>query len=165
MKNTLKKFFFLTLVAIFLSSCSPKKNNNDLDLSSLKRSKKINLTSNVNSNNILPEKNLNFKDLVPLKDKQEILSKFEYGKLDPFSQEKNQVNNLNIDFKLSGFLNTQNKRYVFVSYQNNTGTITEGSIGGLNTELLPPGAKIMSIDPQKNKLIINFENKNFIFEL
>ena len=68
-------------------------------------------------------------------------------------------------FKLSGFLNTQNKRYVFVSYQNNTGTITEGSIGGLNTELLPPGAKIMSIDPQKNKLIINFENKNFIFEL
>ena len=67
--------------------------------------------------------------------------------------------------KLKGFLNSGIKKYVFVNYQNNTGTITEESIGGVNTNLLPNGAKVISVNPKKKNLIINYENKEFIFEL
>ena len=45
-------------------------------------------------------------------------------------------------------------------YLNNKGTITEASIGGVNTNLLPNGAKVISIDPKNMKLIINFDNEN-----
>ena len=41
----------------------------------------------------------------------------------------------------------------------------EGSIGGVNTNLLPNGAKVLKIDPKNNQLIINFENEKFIFEM
>ena len=54
---------------------------------------------------------------------------------------------------------------MIVSYLNNLGTLTEESVGGVNTNLLPSGAKVVSIDPKNNKLIISFENENFTFEL
>ena len=62
---------------------------------------------------------------------------------------KLKVNQFKSDFKLTGFLNTNNNKYVFVSYLDNKGTITEESIGGLNTNLLPNGAKVINIDPKK----------------
>ena len=55
--------------------------------------------------------------------------------------------------------------YVFVRYLDNEATIKEGSIGGLNTNLLPNGAKVISIDPNNLELIINYEGKDFIFKL
>ena len=64
-----------------------------------------------------------------------------------------------------GFLNTGINKYVFVSYLGEEGTITEASIGGLNTNLLPNGAKVLNIDPKKSKLIIKFEDKDYIIEL
>ncbi len=88
-----------------------------------------------------------------------------FGKKDPFSKVEIKSNKLNSDFKLTGFLNTEIKKYVFVSYLDNEGTITEESIGGVNTNLLPNGAKVISIDPKNMKLIINFDNENFIFEM
>ena len=45
------------------------------------------------------------------------------------------------------------------------GTITEESIGGVNTNLLPELAKVLNIDPKNKKLIIFYENEKFIFEL
>ena len=76
-----------------------------------------------------------------------------------------KVNNLYSDFKLTGFLNTRINKYVFVSYLGQEGTITEESIGGENTNLLPNGAKVLKIDPKKLKLIISFENEDYILEL
>ena len=106
------------------------------------------------------------KDLVPLKDKQEILSKTKFGKKRSFSlKEKFNQIKLNSDLKLTGFLNTEINKYVFVSYLDNEGTITEDSIGGINTNLLPDGAKVIKIDPKNMKLIINFENEKFIFDV
>ena len=52
-----------------------------------------------------------------------------------------------------------------MSYSGNEGTITEESIGGLNTDLLPVGAKVLNIDPKNMKLIIEFDNENLTFEL
>ena len=115
------------------------------------------VNSNENSNYI--------EDLVPFKDKQEILSTIKFGKKDPFSEGEIQSSKLNSDLKLTGFLDTETKKYVFVSYLDDEGTITESSIGGINTNLLPDGAKVITIDTKNMKLIINFKNEDYIFEM
>ncbi len=166
MKNNIKRNILIAIsVSSFLFGCSPKNNNVDFDFTTLKKSKKNKIINKENQNKIDFENDIYIKDLVLLKDKEEILSKTKFGKKDPFSEGETQINKLNTDFKLTGFLNTEIKKYVFVSYLENEGTIEEGSIGGVNTNLLPNGAKVIKIDPKNNKLIINFENENFIFEM
>ena len=166
MKNHITIKIILTFfISSLLFSCSKKNNNIDFDFTTLKKSKKDKVIDQENNNKINLENNIHIKDLVPLKDKQQVLSKVKFGKKDPFSKVEIKSNKLNSDFKLTGFLNTEIKKYVFVSYLDNEGTITEESIGGINTNLLPNGAKVISIDPKNMKLIINFDNENFIFEM
>ena len=167
MKNNIRLNLLLVFFATsLLFSCSSKNSNIDFDFTNLKKSKKVKLNNKENKNKkINLENNIIIRDLVPLKDKQEILSKTKFGKKDPFSEAEIQSNKLNSDFKLTGFLNTEINKYVFVSFLDKEGTITEDSIGGLNTNLLPNGAKVISIDTKNMKLIINFENENFIFEM
>ena len=166
----MKNFFKLKiLLAIFtfsiLVSCSQKKESIDFDFSTLKKSNKVKVNINDNKDKDIIESNLFIKDLIPLKNKQEILSKTKFGKEDPFSREEIRVNQLSAFFNLKGFVNTKKNKYAFVSYLENEGTISEGYIGGENTYLLPNGAKVITIDPKDKKLIINYENKKFIFEL
>ena len=169
MKNSNRfKILIIFFVSTFLISCGKKDNNIDFDFSTLKKSKKVKIsTKNIKETKEIfdLDNNILIQDLVPLKDKQEILSKTKFGKKDPFSEAEIQSNKLNSDFKLTGFLNTEINKYVFVSFLDKEGTITEDSIGGLNTNLLPNGAKVISIDTKNMKLIINFENENFIFEM
>ena len=170
----MSKFLPLNLVGIILlisliSSCKGKKDNFDIDLSNFKiPNKKETIVSNLDISDTSKTTNKIIKNnLVNYQNKSEILSSIKLGKIDPFSEEgkKNKVNNLNTNFKLTGFLNTKDNKYVFVSYLGQTGTITKGSIGGLNTNLLPNGAKVINIDTKKLKLIINFEDKDYILEL
>ena len=168
MKNNIKRNILIAIsVSSFLFGCSPKNNNADFDFTTLKKLKKNKIIDKENQtkNKIDFENDIHIKDLVAFKDKQEILSKTKFGKKDPFSEGEIQSNKLNLDFRLTGFLNTEFNKYVFVSYLNNEGTITEGSIGGLNTNLLPDGAKVISIDPENMKLTIKYEDENFMFEL
>ena len=166
MKNNIKLNIFIGLfTSSLLFGCSPKNNNFDIDLKTLKKSKQNKIIVKENKNKINLESNIHIKDLTPPKDKQEVISKTKFGKKDPFSEGEFNPKILNSDFKLTGFLNTEIKKYVFVSYLDNKGTITEESIGGINTNLLPNGAKVIEIDPKNMKLIINFENENFIFQM
>ena len=169
MKNNIKlKLLLVIFTTSLVFSCAPNNNNRDFDFTTLKKSKKIKINNKENkykdtkSNN---KNNIFIQDLIPLRDKQEILSKTKFGKKDPFSEGEINSNKLNSDFKLTGFLITENKKYVFVSYLDNEGTITKDSIGGVNTNLLPKGANVIDIDSKNMKLIINFDNENFIFEL
>ena len=166
MKNNLKiKISFAIFSSFLLFACAPKKSNVDFDFSSLKKSSKVKIIENDYKEKDKSENMEFIKDLVPLKNKEQILSNTKFGKKDPFSRGEIKVNKLSSDFKLKGFLNTKLKKYAFVSYLENKGTITEGFIGGENTNLLPKGAKVISIDSKNKKLIINYENKKFIFEL
>ena len=158
------KFFILFSIGLILG-CSSKNNNIDFDLSNLPKPKNTNLDSKEKKEVIKPQDKSFISDLIPLKEKEEILSKFEFGKEDPFSERGVIENKFFSDLKLTGFLNSQSKKYAFVIYQNKQGTITENSIGGINTNLLPNGAKVLNIDPSAKKLIINFENKDYLFEL
>ena len=105
------------------------------------------------------------KNLVSFKKKEKVLSQYKFGKKDPFSVSESKENKLSSSFKLKGFLNTDFEKYVFVIYLGKEGTISEDSIGGVNTDLLPDGAKIISIEPKAMRLTINYEEENFIFEL
>ena len=166
MKNHITIKIILTFfISSLLFSCSKKNNNIDFDFATLRKSKKDKVIDQENNNKINLENSIHIKDLVPLKDKEEVLSKVKFGKKDPFSEGEFNLNKLNSDFKLRGFLNTKTNKYVFVSYLDNEGTIMEDSIGGVNTDLLPDGAKVLKIDPKNKKLIINFENEKFIFEM
>ena len=160
-----KEIIFTTFSLLLLASCTQKNNNFNIDLSNLPRPKKIvNKTNNKNNDTTKPDHKSYISDLVVLKNKDQILSKFEYGRKDPFSKNEITVNKLFSELKLFGILNADSKKYILVSYLDNQGTITENSIGGKNTNLLPLGARVIDIDYENMKLIINFENKDYIFE-
>ena len=165
MKNNITtKIILVFFASSLLFSCSKKNNDIDFDFSTLKKSKKVNekKIENKTQNNQIDKSFI--KDLVTFEPIEKIQSKVKYGKKDPFSEGR-QVNKLNLNLKLTGFLNTNNNKYAFVRYLNNKGTITEASIGGVNTNLLPNGAKVINIDPKNMKLTIKFENEDFVFEL
>ena len=160
----IKGFIFVFLTSILLFGCSQKNNNIDLDLSNLPKPKKIKDDLLKKDSSI--EDNQSFiKDLDVFQSKDNLLSEFKFGKKDPFSKDETKINQFSSDFKLTGFLNTKKYNYVFVSYQGNKGAISENSIGGSNTNLLPNGAKVINIDSKNKKLKINFDNEVYTFEL
>ena len=131
------------LSSILLFSCSKKY---DLDLSNLPKPKKVIKTSDGNENTKSSNNQTFIKDLVPFNNKEKVLSQFKFGKKDPFSESEIQINKLSSDFKLTGFLNSELEKFVFVIYLGNEGSISENSIGGVNTNLLPNGAKVMYLN-------------------
>ncbi len=145
-------------------SCS-QKINTDFDLSNLPKPKNLDITQKENSQSINLKDRKYISDLLSLENKEQILSKFKYGKEDPFSESEFQLNNIYSDLKITGFLNAKSKKYVFVNYLGNEGAVSEKSIGGINTNLLPEGAKVINIDTKSLQLKINYENENFVFEL
>ena len=163
--NTFKNILPLFFLSVSLLGCSQKNDVIDIDLSNLPKPKNIKITNKEDQINQKPLDKELIRDLVPLKNKEQVLANFKFGKKDPFSQEEIQVNKLSSDFKLKGFLTTPNNKYVLVNYLDMEGTITEESIGGVNTNLLPNLAKVLNIDPKSKKLIIFYENEKFIFEL
>ena len=164
MKNdrSIKTLFFMFLSSLLLFSCSKKY---DLDLSNLPKPKKVIKTSDGNENTKSSNNQTFIKDLVPLNNKEKVLSQFKFGKKDPFSESEIEINKLSSDFKLTGFLNSELEKYVFVIYLGNEGSISENSIGGTNTNLLPKGAKVINIESNARRLTINYENENYVFEL
>ena len=165
MNNNKVKIVFAFLASLWLISCGNNTTNDiDFDFSTLKTSKIKTNVDDENKKGGQPDKESFTEELVPYKNNKEILSITKFGKKDPFSKGI-QVNKLNLNLKLTGFLNTNNDKYAFVRYLNNKGTITEASIGGVNTNLLPNGAKVINIDPKNMKLTIKFENEDFVFEL
>ena len=165
MNNNKVKIVFALLASLWLISCGKNTTNDiDFDFSTLKKSKIKTNVADENKKGGQPDKESFTQELIPYKNNKEILSIIKFGKKDPFSK-GSQVNQLNLNLKLTGFLNTDNNKYAFVRYLNNKGTITEASTGGVNTNLLPNGAKVINIDPKNMTLTIKFENEDFVFEL
>ena len=163
--KSIKNIFFILFSSLFFVSCSQKNSNFDIDLSDLPKPKKIKINDQLKKDTETEDNQLFISELVPFEAREKLLSKFKFGKKDPFSEGETKVNQFSSDFKLTGFLNTEIEKYVFVSYLGNEGTISEDAIGGLNTNLLPDGAKVITIDYEERQLKISFDNEDFIFEL
>ena len=165
-KLPLLNLFVTIFISLLLSGCNGKKENFDMDFSNFKFPKKSNV-KNLNQENFSSNETkveIIQNKLLKYQDKSDILSSVAIGKVDPFSKGGKEVNTLT-SLQITGFLNTGNKKYVFVSYKNNKGTLTEGEVGGVNTNLLPNGAQVIDINEKIMKLTINFENKDYIFEM
>ena len=163
--KSIKNIFFILFSSLFFVSCSQKNSNFDIDLSDLPKPKKIKVNEQLEKDTDIENNQLFIKELVPFEDREQLLSKFKIGKKDPFSKGETKTSQFSSNFKLTGFLNTEIENYVFVSFLGNEGTISEKSIGGLNTNLLPNGAKVITIDYEKKQLKINYDNEDYIFEL
>ena len=161
---TIKNNVFILFSSLLLLSCSQKNNNFDIDLSDLPKPKKIKINDQLEKDTVTEDNQLFISELVPFETREKLLSKFKFGKKDPFSKAEAQSNQFSSDFKLTGFLNTETKQYVFVTYLGSEGTISEDSIGGLNTNLLPNGAKVINIDSKEKQLKISFDDEDYIFE-
>ena len=150
-----------------MTSCDSKKENFEIDLSDFKvQSKNTVKNTPINESESLKKKKEIIKnELKSYQNKSEVLSTVKFGKKDPFSEVDIESSKFDSNFLIKGFLKTNQNNYVFVSYAGNEGSISEGSIGGENTDLLPDGAKIIKIDPINMKLIIEYDNENLTFEL
>ena len=83
----------------------------------------------------------------------------------PFSRSEIELNELNSNLELTGIVNSKVDKFALVSYLDNEGAITQESIGGVSTNLLPEGAKVINIDTQNMQISINYKNETFIIEL
>tara|TARA_B100000963_G_C22246782_1_gene502436 strand:+ start:91 stop:588 length:498 start_codon:yes stop_codon:yes gene_type:complete len=154
----------IILIGTLLSAYKNKNNNTNLDLTDSK------IRNNIVVKNLKPKgkeikEEINNNKLLKYKDQSEVLNFVKIGKKDPFSRKLTEANILESVIQLTGFLSTDYGKYAFVNYEDKKGAIREESIGGVNTNLLPNGAKVISISPKSKKLTINFDNKDYIFEL
>ena len=167
MKNNITtRIIIAFFVSSLLLSCSKKNNSNiDFDFSTVKKSKKVNVKNNEKKFKNNPEDKLFIKELVPFETREEVQSKIKYGKKNPFSEGELELNELNSNLDLTGIVITKINKFAIVRYLDKEGTISQDSIGGLNTNLLPKGAKVINIDSQKMQLSINYQNENFVFKM
>ena len=167
LKTIYLKIIVTIFVGTFLSSCNSKKENFDIDLTNFKVPTKNKVEIPKKNEDISSSSENQFIEnkLLTYKKRSDVLNSTKYGKKDPFSRGETPLNKIILDFKLTGFLNTEINKFAFVIYKDKEGTITEESIGGVNTKLLPDGAKVLKLDTKNMKLIINFNDENFIFEM
>ena len=155
---------FLISFTLIISSCSGNKDQDNFDLSQLKIKPKT-----LNNNNLIIKKtNSKSKiksNLISLDQKDKIFKSIKYGKKDPFTYSNNTENNFISNLTLKGLISTSNEKYALINYLGQEGTINMDSIGGVNTEFLPNGAKVKSFNFSESEITILFEDKEFIISI
>jgi len=154
----------VTLLGIFLiSGCSGKSNNDDFDISGLKRPKK-NISLEIDQFKKEERKEVELK-LIPLNKRKEIFNAVSYGKSDPFSVLDNESNKFVNDFKLKGFISYEEKDYALVEYKEQTGIINLNSVGSINTQMLPEKALVKDINPSQEIIKLSIEGEIYTIKL
>ena len=69
------------------------------------------------------------------------------------------------DLKLTGILSTKKESLAFVRYNEKSGVLKVGEIGGIDTNLLPEGYKSILIDKSKGQLVIKYKNEKYILKI
>jgi len=89
------------------------------------------------------------------------------GRKDPFLPLNLEGDQLLVpsSFKYHGYVSSSNLINAFVSYEDRNGTIKPGDIGGENTDLLPKGWTLLSLDSNRQVLTLVFENQEVEVDL
>ena len=102
--------------------------------------------------------------LKKLNDPSQLIRTVSIGRNDPFLppdfKDKLKIKELSSpkSFFYHGYLNALDSVSAFVTYQNQTGIVKLGDIGGESTNLLPNGWKVENIDSSSNVLNLSFDN-------
>lgn len=156
------KLAIITIIIFGISSCANKKKDN-FDFSNFKppiRNSGI-VKDNYQDNVEIKVKN----KLLSLKKREEISSNIKYGKENPFAFESDDSNYLLSSLIFKGFILTSDEKYALIKYLGEEGTITENSIGGVNTKYLPNGAKVKFFNFSDSEITILFDDQEFTISI
>tara|TARA_Y100001968_G_C19424780_1_gene753721 strand:+ start:953 stop:1465 length:513 start_codon:yes stop_codon:yes gene_type:complete len=144
--------FFLT----FLSSCSPNNNVSEF----------VTVPIMPEEFALIPENNEN-PDLNELIAAEKIIERISIGRKDPFLPPQAQGSEIVISdsFEYHGQIVSNEVLNAFVSYQNQSGTIKPGDIGGKSTNLLPLDWVMESIDTNTKVLTLSFDDNYLKIDL
>ena len=162
-KTLLKKILIIISISVAMSSCSKKETTDNFDFSNFKPpNRKAEIIKDI------PEviQDIKFKnELIPFEKRKEISSSIKYGKEDPFASSSNSNNKSLSNLILKGFITTTEENYALVNYLGDEGTITENSVGGLNTKYLPNGAKVRNFNLSDSEITILLGEKELIISI
>ena len=105
--------------------------------------------------------------LLSLLSVEEKIKDIDVGRKDPFLPPQIEGEQLLVpsSFKYQGLISSTNLVNAFVSYEDRKGTIKPGDIGGDNTDLLPKGWTLLSLDPDTKVLTLVFESQTVDVDL
>jgi len=152
--NRFKSLDFVLFVFILLTGCAAK-NKEVLETVSPPVLSKEYLA--------IPE-TINEPLLKKLNDPKQFISTVSIGRKNPFLppdfKDKLKVKELlpPKTFFYHGYLNAQDSLNAFVTYQNLTGIIKPGDVGGVTTNFLPNGWKVENIDISSEVLSLSFDD-------
>ncbi|KEF40903.1 MAG: hypothetical protein ER33_14440 [Cyanobium sp. CACIAM 14] len=107
--------------------------------------------------------------LTPLPSSQQVVGAFQLGRNDPFGSLASVAPGAAAgsaaaaakvppaflkDFRVTGVIHSGGHSEAMVTYQAQSGNLREGDRGGRNTDLLPSGWSVASVDVQKGRLIL-----------
>ena len=107
----------------------------------------------------------NLKDLLSAND---IIKDISIGREDPFLPPQLKGGNslsLPKTFEYHGQMASKDLINAFVSFENRTGIIKPGDIGGETTDLLPKGWLLSSVDKDTNVLVLNYDDLSLVVDL
>ena len=149
---------------IFDTTFGKNSDNFDIDLTNFKP-KVVEPKVEINEKKKYKQQEI-INELNPLIKRGKVISSIKYGKKDPFADDSdNSVNKFISDFKLYGFITLNNTNHALVKYLDNKGLINTKSIGGLNTKLMPKGAKVKNIIPDQEIIYIDLNEETFEIKL
>ncbi len=147
---------FLLFLFPFLVSCSSKQNN---IIEVITPPIIPNEFSNIPDQTLKPE-------LLTLISVDEKVSEIKSGRTNPFLPPQfNDELQIPFSFKYYGQIATGNTMNAFVSYEDRNGTVKKGDIGGDNTDLLPLGWTVISMDPHTNVLMLGYQDRSLAIRL
>ena len=105
--------------------------------------------------------------LKKLQSSKKFIKSITVGRVDPFRPPSYQSVELSIpnSFKFLGLISIEKKISAFVSFDNESGTIKEGDIGGKTTTLLPNGWVVSSLNKDTEILELNFKDSKSTLKL
>ncbi|PYE01068.1 hypothetical protein DNJ73_06445 [Prochlorococcus marinus XMU1408] len=105
--------------------------------------------------------------LKELKSSNTFIKSIPTGRNDPFLPPSRQSVKPRIpkSFKFLGFISTGKSISAFVSFNNESGTIKKGDIGGKTTKLLPNGWLVSDLNKSSQLLKLSFKNSESILKL
>ena len=147
---------FLFILLPFVSACSPNKQIVEIVVPPK-------LPADFSS---IPEE-IDKPELLALQSADQKIKDIKVGRYNPFQPPQFDSDELLVpdSFKYHGQISTSKIVNAFVSYKDLKGTIKEGDIGGENTNLLPPGWVVESIDLKTQSLTLSMHNNSVEIDL
>tara|TARA_Y100001968_G_scaffold307704_1_gene325758 strand:- start:973 stop:1449 length:477 start_codon:yes stop_codon:yes gene_type:complete len=145
----IKRLKISLILFIFLTGCSPRQNKN-LEI--------VLPPTYPKEYSDIPNKTKD-PELKQLIEPDRFVESIKVGRDDPFLPAQNNSNQLYLpeSFDYLGQIYTNKKLGAFVNFLNNSGTIYIGEIGGVDTNLLPDGWLVESIDNKNETLTLSFK--------